>query len=94
MKKNKIKRDVIYENPGVISSEIAKELYLAPSTISRFVDKLVLKDLCEKERKGKVTHLYIKPKGKELQKDILDAWRRLYKRYQAERRTSFYNFIK
>lgn len=71
----------INENPGIASSDLAKLLSLSPSTITRFVDKLIVKGLCKRVSEGKSSFLYLTDDGKLLLNEIQAAWSKLYKEY-------------
>ncbi|PAB58364.1 MarR family winged helix-turn-helix transcriptional regulator [Anaeromicrobium sediminis] len=71
----------VYSNPGISPKEISKELHIAPSTITRFVDKLEVKGLVNREFKGKNSFIYLTQEGKELQVEIQKCWKSLYDRY-------------
>lgn len=72
---------VVNENPGVSPTDIAKELNIAPSTITRFIDKLESKGYVERKFEGKYSYIHLTEKGVNLQSDINKAWERLYHRY-------------
>ncbi len=63
----------------ISSTELADYLQLAPSTITRFVDKLLIKDLVGRKIEGKNSFIFSKEKGKELQESINIAWNSLEK---------------
>ncbi len=71
----------INDNPGRASSELAKLLSLSPSTITRFIDKLIIKGLCKRVLDKKSSFLYLTDEGKELLDDIDLAWKTLYVEY-------------
>lgn len=71
----------IEDKPGVTSSELAKMLSLSPSTITRFIDKLIVKGLCKREIQGKNSYLYLTGKGKKLMEAIEVSWKELYEEY-------------
>jgi DNA-binding MarR family transcriptional regulator len=54
---------------------------LAPSTITRFVDKLIDKGLIYREVNGKTSQLYTTEAGKDLNDKINQAWGVVYERY-------------
>ena len=56
-------------------------LYLAPSTVTRFVDTLIYKGYLTKKAKGKNTFIKITEPGKELLDPIGVAWKNLYHQY-------------
>lgn len=57
----------------VHQKEVGDYLHLTPSTITRFVDKLIQKRLIVKEVNGKNVFLVITEEGKQLQPIILNA---------------------
>ncbi len=63
----------------ISSTELADYLQLAPSTITRFVDKLLIKDLVGRKIEGKNSFIFSTEKGKELQESINIAWNSLEK---------------
>lgn len=88
----------IGDNPGILSSELAKILSLSPSTITRFVDKLIVKKLVKREIQGKNSYLYLTGEGRELLKTIETSWWKLYNEYsevigeeEAKELTSYMN---
>ncbi len=71
------------EQPGVQPGEVAKELHLKPSTITRLVDKLVAQNLLERRQEGKLVRLYPTKEGIALKPKILEAWVAVFDRYAA-----------
>jgi len=61
--------------------EIAEELFLAPSTVTRLIDKLERLHLVEKKSEGKYMRIASTSKGMEKDIRIRKAWENLYKRY-------------
>lgn len=43
----------VYESPGIGQKEICEEYHFAPSTVTRFMDKLEKKNLMERRKEGK-----------------------------------------
>lgn len=72
---------VVCEKKSISVGESAKILHLAPSTITRFVDKLIIKKYLKKEQNGRVVILKPTKKGKELLPLIEESWHRLYVNY-------------
>ena len=72
---------LVVEQPGISQKELAEYLNLAPSTVSRFTDKLILRGLVRKEMEGRNTLMYPTREGKAIKADIEAAWHELYKRY-------------
>lgn len=75
---------VINQMPGIASKDLADKLHMAPSTITRFVDKLVSKSLVERRIEGKSSLLFPTKNGKDLQAEITSAWKDLKKVYEEK----------
>jgi DNA-binding MarR family transcriptional regulator len=71
----------VNEKPGISQSDICEILNIAPSTLTRFIDKLEGKGLVIRKSEGKKSFIHSTEKGIELQKDIEKAWLSLYHRY-------------
>jgi DNA-binding MarR family transcriptional regulator len=71
----------VNERQGISQNELCEILHVAPSTLTRFIDKLEGKGLVTRRTEGKNSLIYTTEKGKELQKDIEKAWKDLYNRY-------------
>jgi len=74
---------LVNEQPGISQKELSEHLGLAPSTLTRFADKLVYKGIIERDQKGKIVRIYPTKEGKALAKPIETAWKQLYKDYSA-----------
>lgn len=57
---------MVLDNPGVQPGNIAEEMQLTPSTITRLIEKLEEKKLVVRTTEGKITNVYPTPKAKEL----------------------------
>lgn len=71
----------VNEKPGISQNEICKILHIAPSTLTRFIDKLEGKGLVTRRSEGKNSFIYSTEEGMEHQKEIEKAWMSLYHRY-------------
>jgi DNA-binding MarR family transcriptional regulator len=71
----------VNEKPGISQNEICEILHIAPSTLTRFIDKLEVKGFVTRRSEGKNSFIYSTEKGKEHQKEIEKAWLSLYNRY-------------
>lgn len=60
----------VLEEPGVQPSQLADELQLQPSTITRLVQKLEDSKLVVRTTEGKITNVYPTPKAKELNPEM------------------------
>jgi len=69
------------ESPGISQKEAARYLNLSPSTVSRFVDALVLRSLIEKRENGRLVLLFPTEQGGIQCDEIRRAWANLYERY-------------
>lgn len=74
---------LVIATPGITPSELANELHLAPSTVTRLIDKLAGKGFLERRTQGKTTAIFPTIKGKEAEEVIHQAWHRLFERYSA-----------
>lgn len=74
---------LVIETPGISIKELSEHLHLAPSTVSRFAEKLAYADCIEREHKGKLVRVYPTARGKALSAGIEAAWKRLYADYSA-----------
>jgi DNA-binding MarR family transcriptional regulator len=69
------------QTPGISQNEIAGLMNLAPSTVTRFIDRLEERGLLQREQAGKISHVCPTAKGQELQPVIVKAWADLYARF-------------
>lgn len=72
---------LVNDKQGISPSELSQKLNLAPSTITRLIDKLEIKGIIERKSEGKSSMTYSTDKGIALQKEIEVAWKRLHERY-------------
>lgn len=72
---------LINEQPGIMQKELCDALGLAPSTLSRFADKLVYQGYIERGQEGKIVKMYPTDEGRQLIKSIEVAWHKLYEDY-------------
>ena len=72
---------IVIATPGISQKELAEQLHMAPSTVSRFVDSLVAKGMVTKEVEGRTTFISPTEAGIERKPEIDKAWRSLYERY-------------
>ncbi|GLX67147.1 MarR family winged helix-turn-helix transcriptional regulator [Paenibacillus glycanilyticus] len=69
--------------PGITQKELSEKLYITPSTLTRFIDKLEAKRLVERKVQGKTVLVYPTDKGRELEPTIRAASKQLLESYQA-----------
>ncbi|MFC7372496.1 MarR family winged helix-turn-helix transcriptional regulator [Fictibacillus iocasae] len=65
---------VANNKPGISQTELGAELHIAPSTITRFVDKLVSQQLIERKANRTKALIYPTDKGLALQQALQHAW--------------------
>lgn len=70
-----------YQYPGINQKELSEKLHIAPSTCTRFVDKLVNKGYMNRTTEGKQVLVTLTDSGKALIPEIDKAWNSLYVRY-------------
>jgi DNA-binding MarR family transcriptional regulator len=73
----------VNKNPGILAGELAEIMMLTPSTVTRLVDKLEMKQLVKKHSEGRSTMIYPTPGSVELNDAIKSAWFKLYGRISA-----------
>lgn len=72
---------VVIEKESIGIGELANVLKLAPSTVTRFVDKLILKNYLKRDQVGRTMTITATSKGKALLPSIKDSWKRLFNTY-------------
>ncbi len=72
---------VITDHPGIGQNAIAKRMNLKPSTITRFIDKLIIQGFVTKEQEGRNVHVTATEQGAEIRKDIEKGLENLFKTY-------------
>jgi DNA-binding MarR family transcriptional regulator len=74
---------LVNNKPGISQSELAEQLHMMPSTITRFIDKLVMKGLIERKAEGKRSFIFPTEAGENTQQEIRESWKDLFKSYSA-----------
>ncbi|MFC0189967.1 MarR family winged helix-turn-helix transcriptional regulator [Fictibacillus aquaticus] len=69
----------VNSKPGISQTELGAELHIAPSTITRFVDKLVKEQLIERKAIRTKALIYPTDKGLALQQALDESWEGLQK---------------
>jgi len=67
------------ENDKLSSGQVGEIIGVCPSTTTRFVDKLIQKDLCKRTIIARNSYVSIKKKGKEMMPEINKCWKILCK---------------
>jgi DNA-binding MarR family transcriptional regulator len=65
---------VVNEKPNVQPTEISERILLAPSTITRMIEKLEKRSIVTRTQEGKYTYVACTAKGKDLYSHILAKW--------------------
>ena len=74
---------ILAEEDGRLHKDIAQILYIAPSTLTRLIEKLVYKGYVTTLTEGRTRKVYLTVNGRELLPDIREAWDNLHTRYKA-----------
>lgn len=74
---------IVNQNNGIHQKKIGEMLYMTPSTITRFVEKLENRGLVTRKVEGKNVHLFTTKKGTQLQPVIITAWLSLHDSYSG-----------
>lgn len=65
---------LLKKNGGFSQKSLAKNLSLAPSTITRFIDKLEKQEYVKKERQGREVYVELTEKGLQVSSDMESAY--------------------
>ncbi|MGM0546173.1 MAG: MarR family winged helix-turn-helix transcriptional regulator [Bacteroidota bacterium] len=68
---------LIYDNPNAQPSQLANQMQLKPSTITRLVQKLERRELVKKQSEGRATSIRCTGQGENLAQDIQQKWEQL-----------------
>ncbi|CAM3933093.1 MarR family transcriptional regulator [Cohnella lubricantis] len=74
---------LVASSPGISQKELAEKLAIAPSTLTRFVDKLEMKQMVERRVQGKTVLVYPTDRGADMVETFREASNRLQERYEA-----------
>ncbi|WP_028778837.1 MarR family winged helix-turn-helix transcriptional regulator [Shimazuella kribbensis] len=72
---------IVKAEPGITLTDLCAILHIAPSTGTRFIDKLIAKGVVERKTEGKLTKIFLTEKGEDLHEEINRCWLKLYDRY-------------
>ena len=61
---------LVIEEPGIQAGQVAEQLQLSPSTITRLIEKLEEKKLVFRSTEGKTTNVFPTQKGKEMKPQL------------------------
>lgn len=71
----------VYEKEGISQKELGEILHLQPSTVTRLIEKLIIKGLITNRVEGRLSLIFSTEKGKALEESINECWNNLRKRY-------------
>ncbi|RRJ63894.1 MarR family transcriptional regulator [Paenibacillus oralis] len=74
---------LVIAHPGITQKELSEKLYITPSTLTRFIDKLAGKQLVERKVQGKTVLVYPTDKGIAMKESLLEASKKLKASYEA-----------
>lgn len=74
---------VVYQYPGITQKELCDKLSIAPSTSTRFINKLEKLNLVYRRLEWKETHIHLSEKGVELCEKMDEYFDELHKRYTS-----------
>ena len=72
---------LVFETPGISPKDLSRLLQLNPSTITRFIDSLVKKNLVFRENRGKAAYISPTQKSLGMRTDIAQSYKKLYLNY-------------
>lgn len=75
---------LVIANPGITQKELSEKLYITPSTLTRFIDKLEGKQLVERQVQGKTVLVYPTVKGTAMKETLHEASKKLKAAYEAK----------
>ena len=74
---------VVNQYPGITQKELCEKLSIAPSTSTRFIDKLEKLNLVYRRLEGKETHIHLTEKGIRLSEEIDECFVEFNKQYTS-----------
>lgn len=72
---------VVNQYDGITQSELAEKLDIAPSTCTRFVERLVKEGILRKEFEWKTAHIFLTEEGKKVCRGIDESLLTLHQSY-------------
>jgi len=72
---------LVIEEPGIQAGQIAEQLQLSPSTITRLLEKLEERKLVLRAAEGKLTNVYPTQKGKDMKPLLKQCIDEFYEKY-------------
>ncbi len=74
---------VVNEKSETQPSEISERITLAPSTITRMIEKMEVRNIVQRRHEGKYTFVSSTEKGKNLNASILEKWAETQQLYKS-----------
>lgn len=74
---------VVNQYPGITQKTLCEKLSIAPSTSTRFIDKLEKQNLVYRRLEWKETHIHLTEKGIQLTEEIDECFEEFRKQYTA-----------
>ena len=75
---------LLQEEPkGLSVNEISEALTIAPSTVTRFVDKLAAKGYVERIKIGKHSYTKITDEGQKIMPEVYKAWHSIFDKIET-----------
>lgn len=71
------------DEEGLSVNKISETLTIAPSTVTRFVDKLVSKGYVERIKTGKQSFTKMTKEGKKIMPEVYACWGEIFKKVQS-----------
>jgi len=72
---------LVNDDPGITQKELATQLHLAPSTVTRLIESMDARGYLERLTEGRSSMVYATDKGEALRQPIAEAWHNLHMRY-------------
>lgn len=72
---------LVIEEPGIQAGQVAEQLQLSPSTITRLIEKLEEKKLVIRATEGKLTNVFPTQKAKEMKPQLKQCIDEFYEKY-------------
>ncbi|MCD7035407.1 MarR family transcriptional regulator [Metabacillus sp. GX 13764] len=72
---------VVHYHPDITQKELCQKLSIAPSTSTRFIDKLEKNQLVNRKMNGKQTYISLTEKGEEVYEEFRTSLKEFFSRY-------------
>jgi MarR family transcriptional regulator, organic hydroperoxide resistance regulator len=71
----------VNEKPSIQPTEISEKILLAPSTITRMIEKLEKRHIVTRANEGKYTYVTATPKGQDMYASIIAKWDEIHNNF-------------